>query len=159
MNTSYAVITAKNSDHAGYITHIYNKNLVALHGKETKFDEWYEMLSENDTDEENFIIYKDAIPVAWLKINGLDGTNTGYISMLAVEPCFQHKGIGRFAVKFAEEFLLKSGKQRIGVQTTDDNSPALFLYKKCGFEEIEKRSVIAEDNSKVIKVMLIKKLR
>lgn len=158
MNTSYAVITARNSDHANYITQIYNENLVALHGIETMFDEWYKMLSENDTDEENFIIYKEKMPVGWLKINGLDGTDTGYISMLAVEPCFQHKGIGRFAVKFAEDFLLKNGKQKIGVQTTEDNAPALSLYKKCGFEEVEKHTVIAEDNSEVIKVMLIKKL-
>ncbi len=158
MNTSYAVITARNSDHANYITQIYNENLVALHGIETMFDEWYKMLSENDTDEENFIIYKEKIPVGWLKINGLDSTDTGYISMLAVEPCFQHKGIGRFAVKFAEDFLLKNGKQKIGVQTTEDNAPALSLYPKCGFEEVEKRLVIAEDNSEVIKVMLIKKL-
>lgn len=64
--------------------------------------------------------------------------------------------IGTFAVKFAEDSLLKKGKQKIGVQTTEDNAPALSLYKKCGFVEVGKHSVVAEDNSEVIKVKLIK---
>lgn len=159
LGSVYEVITAQSSDDARYITRFYAKNEKALHGKEITHDEWCKMLSERDTDEENFLICRGAMPVAWLKINGLVNTDTGYISMLAVEPCFQHKGIGTFAIKFAVDFLLSKGKQKIGVQTTEDNALALSLYKKCGFVEVEKYTAIAEDNSEVIKVKLIKNMQ
>lgn len=158
LGSVYEVISAQSSDDAKYIARFFSKNLAALHGKEIMYEQWCKMLSETDTDEENFLVCRGVMPVAWLKINGLDSTDTGYISMLAVEPCFQHKGIGTFAIKFAEDFLLSKGKQKIGVQTTEDNAPALFLYKKCGFVEVEKYTAIAENNSEVIKVRLIKNM-
>lgn len=154
----YEVITAKDSDDAKYITRFYGKNAEILHGKEIMYGEWCKMLSEKDTDEENFLICRGAMPVAWLKINGLDCGDIGWISMLAVEPAFQRKGIGRFAVEFANEFLHSKGKQKIGVQTTDDNIPALALYKKCGFTEVGKYDCIAEDGLKAVKVKLIKNI-
>lgn len=116
------------------------------------------MLSENDTDEENFLICRGVTPVAWLKINGFDNTDTGFISMLAVEPRFQRRGVGRFAVKFAEDFLLGKGKRKIGIQTTSDNAPALSLYKKCGFAEAERYSDADEDDPELFRVRLVKEL-
>lgn len=156
LGSAYEVITAENSDDARYITQFYGKNTEALHGKAITYDEWRKMLSEKDADEENFLICRGTMPVAWLKINGLENAGTGWISMLAVEPAFQRKGIGKFAVKFAEDFLISKGKRQIGVQTTDDNAPALALYLKCGFKEIEKYSAVADDGSEAVRVRLIK---
>lgn len=53
--------------------------------------------------------------------------------MLAVEPKMQHQGIGTYAVKFAEDFIRSKGFLKIGIHTTDDNTPAQNLYKKCGY--------------------------
>ena len=77
---------------------------------------------------------KGAVPCAYLKINGLEsGDETGWISMLAVAPSFQRKGTGAYAVRFAEEFLLKVGKSCVRIHTTQDNLPARNLYEKCGY--------------------------
>jgi ribosomal protein S18 acetylase RimI-like enzyme len=156
LGSVYEIIPAASSDDAMFITRIFRKNVKSLHCKAITYNEWCKLLSEKASDEEHFFVCRGAMPVAWLKINGLDNGDMGWISMLAVEPCFQHKGVGAFAVKFAEDFLPPKGKKQIGVQTTEDNVPALSLYKKCGFEIAEKYSAVAEDGTDVIKVRLIK---
>lgn len=158
LGSVYAVITAESSDDAKYINRFFAKNAKVLHCKEIMYSEWCKLLSEKNSDEEHFLVCRGAMPVAWLKINGLESSDTGWVSMLAVEPCFQHKGIGTFAMKYAEGFLISKGKHKIKVQTTEDNAAALSLYKKCGFEETEKHSAIAYDNSEVVKITLIKNI-
>ena len=74
------------------------------------------------------------MPCAYLKVNGLEsGDNIGWISMLAVEPAFHRKGIGSYAVSYAEDFLRDMGKTIIKIHTTLDNIPAQKLYEKCGY--------------------------
>ncbi len=128
----YSVFPATAND-ARFITMIYGKNKDILHGNTIIFDEWEKLLSKNDPDEAHFLIHKGAMPCAWLKINGLQNTDTAWISMLAVEPKMQHQGIGTYAVKFAEDFIRSKGFLKIGIHTTDDNTPAQNLYKKCGY--------------------------
>lgn len=53
--------------------------------------------------------------------------------MLAVEPAFQRRGAGRFAVSRAEEFLRSAGKAFVRIHTTPDNSAAKALYESCGY--------------------------
>ncbi len=127
---------------------IYGKNVDTLHGNEISYNEWREALSANDEDEAYFLIYKDAIPVAWFKINGLCDNNTCWISMLAVEPAFQKRGIGECAVRFAEKFLKEIGKSCVSIHTTADNIPAQKLYKKCGYSVSEKCDYITGDGIK-----------
>ncbi len=158
LDSVYEIITAASPDDAKYITGFFAKNAEALHCKEITYSEWRKLLSEKSPDEEHFLVCRGAMPVAWLKINGLEAGDAGWVSMLAVEPRFQHKGIGTFAMKFAESFMISKEKQKIKVQTTEDNSAALSLYKKFGFEESEKCSAIAHDNSRVVKVTLNKNL-
>lgn len=118
LGSAYAVITAEGSDDAKYINRFFAKNAEALHCKEIMYSECCKLLSEKSADEEHFLVCKGVMPVAWLKINGIETGDTGWVSMLAVEPCFQHKGIGTFAMKFAEDFMISKGKQKIKVQTT-----------------------------------------
>lgn len=56
--------------------------------------------------------------------------------MLVVSRQYHRKGIGRYAIKFLEEFVSKKGFQKIGIHTTDDNIPAQNLYRKCGYDVI-----------------------
>lgn len=156
LGSAYEAISVQNADDVKYIAEFYWKNSEKLHGKKISYSQWCSIITEKDSDEEHFLICRGAMPVAWLKINGLESTGTGWISMLAVEPSFQRRGIGRFAVKFAEDFLTSKGKHQIGVQTTEDNAPALALYLKCGFKEIEKYPAVADDGSEVVKVKLTK---
>lgn len=55
------------------------------------------------------------------------------ISILAVASAFQRKGIGKYAVSYAESFFKKQGKLCVKIHTTTDNYPARKLYEKCGY--------------------------
>ncbi len=123
---------------AVYITRLYGKNVDTLHGNEISYNEWCEALSANDEDEAHFLIYKGAIPVAWLKINGLCDNNSSWISMLAVEPKYHRQGVGTFAVDFTEQYCKSEGKKQLFVKTTEDNIAAQKLYIKCGFAVCDK---------------------
>lgn len=119
---------------AQYISAIFGRNAESLHSRIIPYREWCELLLSDDPDEKHFIIRKGAVPCAYLKVNGLEsGDETGWISMLAVEPHFQHRGIGSYAVRFAEEFLRNVGKSHVKIHTTEDNLPAVSLYEKYGY--------------------------
>lgn len=127
---------------------LYEKNVDKLHGNEISYNEWCKMLCANDPDEANFLIYSGAMPVAWLKINGLSDSDTCWISMLAVEPEFQRQGAGSFAVGFAEKYCKSEGKKQLFVKTTEDNIPAQKLYKKCGYTVCEHNEYATGDGIK-----------
>lgn len=116
---------------------LYNRNIGALHGSSIPLAEWKNLLSADDTDEKHFLIHKGTIPVAWLKINGLQNQDIAWISMLAVEPSMQRSGVGTYAVQFAESYICSKGFSKIGIHTTGDNLPAQNLYFKCGYTVTE----------------------
>lgn len=140
------------------IANFYNTNLAALHGGKISRQEWYKSILNDDMTEENFLICRGIMPVAWLKINGLDNSDTGYISMLAVEPKYQHKGVGTYAVEFAERFLRDRGKKVICVQTTADNIAAVSLYEKYGFVETDRFKAVCDDGSELFKIKFSKNI-
>ena len=103
--------------------------------------------SETDSDEENFIIKIDDSPIAWIKINGLDGEDA-WLSMLVVDRKFRNRGAGIYGVKFAEIFAVARGKNYLKIHTTDDNEAAKTLYGKCGFRlNAERKSSVYEDGT------------
>lgn len=116
-------------------------NISALHTNIISLDEWQHIFAEaeNDTDEEDFIIYNKDIPCGWLKLNGLQNDETSWISMLVVSEKFKHQGIGKFAVEFSINHLKQRGFKEIKLYTTEDNYVAIELYQKCGFVIIESK--------------------
>lgn len=134
-----------------FITMIFSKNADTLHCDAIMFDEWKHLLSLNDPDEKHFLIHKGALPVAYLKINGLMNRDTAWVSMLAVEPCMQHQGVGTFAISFAEEYIRSKGFSKIGIHTTDDNISAQNLYQKCGYTHTECGEYTTGDGEKQIR--------
>lgn len=116
-------------------------SISALHTNIISLDEWQHIFAEaeNDTDEENFIIYNKDIPCGWLKLNGLQNDETAWISMLVVSEKFKHQGIGKFAVEFSINHLKQRGFKEIKLYTTEDNYVAIELYQKCGFVIIESK--------------------
>ena len=127
-----------------FIFHLMSEenNLSALHTSIISSEEWQSIFNqaENDTDEENFIVYKNDTPCCWLKLNGLQSQNTAWISMLVVSEKFKHQGVGKFAVSYAVEYLTGRGYELCKLQTTKDNPPAINLYKKCRFELTETKA-------------------
>ena len=116
-------------------------NISALHTDAIPLEEWQKSFAEpQDTDEENFIVYENDIPCAWLKLNGLQNNDIAWISMLVVSDKFKHQGVGQYAIEFAISYLKQRGYKQIKLQTTEDNLPAMKLYTKCGFAVINKSS-------------------
>ncbi len=116
-------------------------NISALHTDAIPLKEWRKSFAEpKDADEENFIVYKNDIPCAWLKLNGLQNKDIAWISMLVVSDKFKHQGVGQSTIEFAIGYLKQRGYKQIKLQTTEDNLPAIKLYTKCGFAVISKTS-------------------
>lgn len=122
-------------------TYVRTKQFSALHTDAIPLEEWQKSFAEpQDTDEENFIVYENDIPCAWLKLNGLQNNDIAWISMLVVSDKFKHQGVGQYAIEFAISYLKQRGYKQIKLQTTEDNLPAMKLYTKCGFAVINKSS-------------------
>ncbi|MBD5104386.1 MAG: GNAT family N-acetyltransferase, partial [Ruminococcaceae bacterium] len=148
LDNKLTVTPVEERGHIEALSNIYNRNIEPLHGGEITLEEWESFLSEKDSDEAHFLIYKSSFPAAWLKVNGLENKETGWISMLAVEPVFQKMGVGSFAVKFAEDFLRLRQKNKACICTTEDNTAAQRLYKKCGYGILENRECETGDGVK-----------
>lgn len=135
--------------------------LAALHNEKLSYDEWldvYRKYWKNDTDEKHFIMFCEDKPAGWLKINGLDGNSTAWLSMLAVAPEYQRKGLGMKAVSFFEEYISDRGFSSAGINTTEDNSTAQKLYEKCGYDITEHSESVMGDGSKMMSYTFFKKL-
>ena len=136
--------------------------LAALHSEKLSYDEWLDVYRKhwkNDTDEKHFILFSEDKPAGWLKINGLDGNDTAWLSMLAVTPEYQRKGLGTAAVSFFEEYISDRGFYSAGIHTTEDNSAAQKLYKKCGYEITERSESMTGNGSKMMSFTFLKKLK
>ncbi len=121
------------SEQAYFVRIMFVENLKYLHCENIKLKEWRELLAADDPDEKHFLICKGAMPVGYMKINGLLNDDTAWISMLFVSEKYHRRGIGRFAVSYAENFIKNRGFTSVAIQTTDDNTPARNLYEKCGY--------------------------
>lgn len=124
---------------AFFPTVLYRRNREILHGEEIRRTDFQKMLAANDPDEVNVLICDRGAPRAWLKLNGLEDAERGWISMLVVAPRHFREGVGTFAVRYAEEYLGRKGKSVIAIHTTADNLPAAALYRKCGYTLVGKR--------------------
>lgn len=136
--------------------------LAALHNEKMSYDEWldvYRKYWKNDTDEKHFVLFFEGTPAGWLKINGLDGNGTAWLSMLAVAPEYQRKGLGTKAVSFFEEYVSDRGFSSAGINTTEDNYTAQGLYKKCGYKITEQSESVMGDGSKMISYTFFKNLK
>ncbi len=136
--------------------------IAALHNEKMPYDEWLEVYRKywkNDTDEKHFIMFCDDKPVGWLKINGLDGNGTAWLSMLAIVPECQRKGLGTAAVSFFEKYISDRGFSSAGINTTEDNSAAQTLYEKCGYEVTDRSESVMGDGSKMMSYTFFKKLK
>lgn len=144
---TFNVTEAHGKTAAQYIAAIFGSNAEALHSRIIPYREWCGLLSAGDPDEKHFLICKGAVPCAYLKVNGLEsGNGTGWISVLAVEPAFQRKGAGGYAVRYAATFLRNAGKSCVKIHTTEDNLPARNLYEKCGYAVSEDVSCNKDDS-------------
>lgn len=126
-------VTPLREEHVAFVHEAMRENKDALHAEEMSLAQWRECLLANDPDEAHFIILTENTPAAWLKINGLAGKKTAWISMLVVRKTLQRCGAGSFAVRYAEDFARVRGFRELGIHTTLDNEIALGCYTKLGY--------------------------
>jgi len=60
----------------------------------------------------------------------------GHIITLNVSPSYRRKGIATKMLKETEEFLKQKGINEIHLEVREDNSVALKLYQKIGYQKI-----------------------
>lgn len=147
-----------------FLARLLNNERIAsvLHSERLTYDGWLEVYRKywkEDTDEKHFILFFEGTPAGWLKINGLDGNETAWLSMLAVAPEYQRKGLGLWAVAFFEKYISDRGFSSAGIHTTEDNSAAQGLYKKCGYEVTGRSESVTGDGTKMMSCTFFKKLK
>lgn len=157
-------------DDPNYLTFIcdlltYPSNVSALHLKnipESEFWQFYREMKKSlifdaPDDELNYIIRKGVVPIAWLKLNGLNDDSL-WISMLIVHEKFRKLGAGTFAINSAEEFAVSTGRKHIYINTTADNIIAQSLYKKAGYTVVKEAYQQYEDHTERIKYTFHKEI-
>ncbi len=94
---------------------------------------------ERDSDEEDYIIFDELIPIGWLGINGLSSKDKkAYIKVIALIPFYQKRGIGQYVINQIKENLKLRGYVSIGLYTDQSNVQAQHCYSKCGFDVTDK---------------------
>lgn len=86
-----------------------------------------------EPDKKHFLICKGALPVAYMELGGLSNQKEGRISLLFVAKGFQRRGIGSFAIHFAEQYVKENGIDVIKAQTDEGNPAAENCFLKCGY--------------------------
>ena len=152
------IVSPADSEDAEFVTPLYRQNIESLHGKPIALDEWKEILSPTDEDERNFIIYRGSIPLAWLRINGLLSNESAWISMLVVSNNYHRRGIGSYAIEFAEEFAKQKNFRKIGIHTTADNILAQNLYRKHGYTVTKHEEYTTGDGIKRMGYTFVKEI-
>jgi hypothetical protein len=76
---------------AYFVRILFIQNRDALNDGNITLNEWKEILSVEDPDEKHFLVCKGAMPIAYMKINGLLNTDIAWISMLFVAKNFQRQ--------------------------------------------------------------------
>jgi len=62
--------------------------------------------------------------------------DAAYLSLLAVDPRVQGRGLGRSLLRAAVEAAGRAGYSRCLLHALDDNAPALRLYRSAGFRPV-----------------------
>ena len=127
---------------AYFVRILFVQNKDILNDGNISLSEWRKILSVDDPDEKHFLVCKGAMPVAYMKINGLMNTDKAWVSMLFVAKDFQRQGIGSFALNYAEQYVKGLGINEINIQTDKGNIVAINCYSNSGYQIYEQNSKI-----------------
>lgn len=74
-----------------------------------------------------------------------------YIDVLAVDPHWEGKGIGRALIQVAEEKAVAQHYPRIALSVAKENEPAIRLYQHLHYDVIEERSLYGHPYLSMVK--------
>ena len=129
-------------DDAEFLHRIMNDKSIldALDEVPTQLNDWVDAISawNCDSDEEDYIILDENIPIGWLGVNGLlSEDKIAYIKMIGLFPQYQNKGIGAYAINQFLGMLKSRGFVAVALYTNQNNYRAQNCYMKCGFKVTE----------------------
>lgn len=99
--------------------------------------EWRELLAADDPNVKHFLIYKGAMPIAYMKLVGSQIDETAWVDMLFVAESYHRQGIGRYALSYAEEYALVKAFSKLSIRVDSDNLPADRLCRVCGYVRVD----------------------
>ena len=140
--SKFLTVLPATENEAYFVRILFVQNKNSLHAENIGLSGWRKLLSANDRDEKHFMICKGAVPVGYMKINGLDGADEAWVSMLFIAKDFQRQGIGTFAIAYAENYGKERGFRSIAIQTDEDNLPAQNCYLKCEYAAYKKENTM-----------------
>jgi ribosomal protein S18 acetylase RimI-like enzyme len=100
----------------------------------------YQKTSQEDSSFEYYMAFTDAVPSGFIEFSTEDEIENTYkkylrINSIYVVKEFRNQGIATMLLKTAEDRAKILGFSYIGLGALLQNSPALNLYKKFGFDE------------------------
>lgn len=132
-------VSLATQNEAEFVKTMFELNQKKLNAEFISLSEWQEILGNPDPYEKHFLICKKSMPVAYIKINGLENKDTAYVSMLFVHCKYQRQGIGSFALDFAQQYVFERGFSHLAIKTDKENLQAQHCYEKNGFILSQKR--------------------
>ena len=111
--------------------------MTVLNEVPTAINVWADAIIEwgQDSDEEDYIIFDELVPIGWLGLNGLSSEDKkAYIKVIALIPSYQKRGIGQYVINQIIENLKLRGYVSIGLYTDQSNVQAQRCYLKCEFD-------------------------
>ncbi|NHN55502.1 mycothiol synthase [Calidifontibacter sp. DB0510] len=82
----------------------------------------------------------------WTKVAD-PGSGVGEVYVVAVDPAYQGRGLGRFVTRIGLAHLRDRGVREIELYVEGDNAPALATYRREGFTERERHVMYAAGSS------------
>jgi len=131
--------------------------LEALHEIPSQLCDWQQAIGEwaADSDEENYIVCLDAMPVGWLGVNGLAAENgTVFLKMAAILPEYHGRGYGRRAIGQMIAALKQRGCAKLALFTDEENLRARACYSKCGFQTTQRLTQKMSDGKTVSRIRM-----
>ena len=129
-------------DDAEFLHRIMNDKdvLDALDEVPTQLNDWINAISawNCDSDEEDYIIFDEKLPIGWLGINGLlSEEKIAYIKTIGLLPQYQSRGVGTYVINHFLDMLKSRGFAAVALYTNQNNYRAQSCYMKCGFQVCE----------------------